>query len=56
MKTAGIDRLAALTTAIDVVQQGGADLGGGGLRRGGRPLPMLTMFDKQVELAVASAT
>jgi len=50
MKTTGVDRLAALTTAIDLVRRGGTiSLSGvyGGMRD---PLPMLIMFDKQVTL------
>lgn len=48
--TMGVDRLAALQMAIDVVRRGGTlSLAGvyGGMRD---PLPMLTLFDKQVQL------
>ena len=51
MKTVGIDRLAALRTAIDSVRRGGTiSLSGvyGGMAD---PMPMLTLFDKQVQLA-----
>ncbi|MDQ3505698.1 MAG: glutathione-dependent formaldehyde dehydrogenase [Actinomycetota bacterium] len=50
MENAGVDRLAALYTAIDVVRRGGTiSLSGvyGGMTD---PLPLLTMFDKQLQL------
>ncbi|MGI8627581.1 MAG: zinc-binding dehydrogenase [Geodermatophilaceae bacterium] len=50
MENAGVDRLAALYTAIDVVRRGGTiSLSGvyGGMTD---PLPLLTMFDKQIRL------
>ncbi|MEX3564899.1 alcohol dehydrogenase catalytic domain-containing protein [Micrococcus endophyticus] len=52
MKTAGVDRLDALHTAIDAVRRGGTvSLSGvyGGMQS---PMPLLTMFDKQVTLAM----
>jgi threonine dehydrogenase-like Zn-dependent dehydrogenase len=55
METAGIDRLAALRTAIDAVRRGGTiSLSGvyGGMAD---PLPMLTLFDKQVQLRMGQA-
>jgi threonine dehydrogenase-like Zn-dependent dehydrogenase len=55
MTTAGVDRLAALHTAIDAVRRGGTiSLTGvyGGMAD---PLPMLTMFDKQVQLRMGQA-
>jgi threonine dehydrogenase-like Zn-dependent dehydrogenase len=55
MKTAGIDRLNALHSAIDVVRRGGTiSLSGvyGGMAD---PMPMLTMFDKQVQLRMGQA-
>ena len=48
MQTAGVDRLSALYSAIDIVRRGGTiSLIGvyGGMAD---PLPMLTLFDKQV--------
>jgi threonine dehydrogenase-like Zn-dependent dehydrogenase len=51
----GIDRMAALHTAIDVVRRGGTiSLVGvyGGMAD---PLPMLTLFDKQVQLRMGQA-
>ena len=56
MQTAGVDRLTALYSAIDVVRRGGTiSLIGvyGGMAD---PLPMLTLFDKQVTLRMGQAT
>ena len=50
METAGVDKLSALYTAIDAVRRGGTiSLSGvyGGMKD---PMPMLTMFDKQIQL------
>ncbi|MDO4240235.1 zinc-dependent alcohol dehydrogenase [Micrococcus sp.] len=50
MKTSGVDRLTALHTAIDSVRRGGTvSLSGvyGGMKS---PMPLLTMFDKQITL------
>ncbi|WP_026157088.1 zinc-dependent alcohol dehydrogenase [Corynebacterium capitovis] len=50
MQNAGVDRLNVLYTAIDAVRRGGTiSLSGvyGGMKD---PLPMLTMFDKQIQL------
>jgi threonine dehydrogenase-like Zn-dependent dehydrogenase len=50
MQTAGVDKLSALYTAIDAVRRGGTiSISGvyGGMKD---PLPMLTMFDKQIQL------
>ncbi|GAB3896464.1 zinc-dependent alcohol dehydrogenase [Kibdelosporangium lantanae] len=55
MTTAGIDRLAALHTAIDLVRRGGTiSLSGvyGGMLD---PMPMLRMFDKQIQLRMGQA-
>jgi S-(hydroxymethyl)glutathione dehydrogenase/alcohol dehydrogenase len=54
-QTAGVDRLNALYTAIDAVRRGGTiSLIGvyGGMAD---PMPMLTMFDKQVQLRMGQA-
>ncbi|MCW2606008.1 MAG: Threonine dehydrogenase [Frankiales bacterium] len=51
-ETAGVDRLGAFYTAIDMVRRGGTiSLSGvyGGMAD---PLPMLTMFDKQINLTM----
>jgi threonine dehydrogenase-like Zn-dependent dehydrogenase len=55
MEKAGIDRLGALYSAIDIVRRGGTiSLIGvyGGMAD---PLPMLTMFDKQIQLRMGQA-
>lgn len=55
MQKAGVDRLDALYSAIDVVRRGGTiSLIGvyGGMAD---PLPMLTLFDKQVQLRMGQA-
>ncbi|WP_377644869.1 zinc-dependent alcohol dehydrogenase [Oryzobacter terrae] len=55
MTTVGIDRLAALSAAIDAVRRGGTiSLSGvyGGMAT---PLPMMTMFDKQVQVRMGQA-
>ncbi|MET0803187.1 MAG: zinc-dependent alcohol dehydrogenase [Acidimicrobiales bacterium] len=55
METGGLDRMAALHAAIDIVRRGGtiSILGvyGGMLD----PMPMMTLFDKQVQLAMGQA-
>ena len=53
--TAGVDRLGALYSAIDLVRRGGTiSLSGvyGGMAD---PMPLLTMFDKQVQLRMGQA-
>jgi S-(hydroxymethyl)glutathione dehydrogenase/alcohol dehydrogenase len=55
MTTGGIDRLAAVRTAIDAVRRGGTiSLSGvyGGMAD---PMPMMTLFDKQVQLRMGQA-
>jgi threonine dehydrogenase-like Zn-dependent dehydrogenase len=55
MKTAGVDRLHALHLAIDIVRRGGTiSLSGvyGGMTD---PLPMMTLFDKQIQLRMGQA-
>jgi len=55
MKKAGVDRLSALYTAIDAVRRGGTiSIIGvyGGMTD---PLPMLTLFDKQIQLRMGQA-
>ncbi|MGM1061851.1 zinc-dependent alcohol dehydrogenase [Saccharothrix sp. Mg75] len=55
MTTAGVDRLHALRLAIDIVRRGGTiSLSGvyGGMAD---PMPMLTLFDKQVQLRMGQA-
>jgi threonine dehydrogenase-like Zn-dependent dehydrogenase len=55
LEHAGVDRLAALYSAIDIVRRGGTiSLIGvyGGMAD---PMPMLTLFDKQVQLRMGQA-
>jgi threonine dehydrogenase-like Zn-dependent dehydrogenase len=55
MQTVGVDRLAALYLAVDTVRRGGTiSLIGvyGGMAD---PLPMLTLFDKQIQLRMGQA-
>jgi threonine dehydrogenase-like Zn-dependent dehydrogenase len=55
METAGVDRLGALYSAIELVRRGGTvSLSGvyGGMAD---PLPMLKMFDKQIQLRMGQA-
>jgi threonine dehydrogenase-like Zn-dependent dehydrogenase len=55
METAGVDRLNALYLAIELVRRGGTiSLSGvyGGMAD---PLPMMTLFDKQVQLRMGQA-
>ncbi|GAB2728313.1 zinc-dependent alcohol dehydrogenase [Nocardioides pakistanensis] len=55
MQKAGVDRMAALYTAIDAVRRGGT-LSVVGVYGGQTdPLPMLTMFDKQIQLRMGQA-
>ncbi|WP_375423723.1 zinc-dependent alcohol dehydrogenase [uncultured Friedmanniella sp.] len=55
LKTAGVDRLAAVYSAIDIVRRGGTvSLSGvyGGMAD---PMPMLVMFDKQIQFRMGQA-
>ncbi|MFE6649111.1 alcohol dehydrogenase catalytic domain-containing protein [Nocardioides sp. NPDC057772] len=55
MQTAGVDRMAALTTAFEAVRRGGtvsiAGVYGGALD----PFPMMQLFDKQVAIRMGQA-
>jgi threonine dehydrogenase-like Zn-dependent dehydrogenase len=55
MKTAGVDRLAALYAAIDLVRRGGTISISGVYGGAADPLPLLTMFDKQIQLRMGQA-
>jgi threonine dehydrogenase-like Zn-dependent dehydrogenase len=55
MEKAGIDRLAALYSAIDLVRRGGTISLSGVYGGGASPLPMLQLFDKQVQLRMGQA-
>jgi threonine dehydrogenase-like Zn-dependent dehydrogenase len=55
METAGVDRLSVLHTAIDAVRRGGTiSLSGvyGGMAD---PMPMMDLFDKQIQLRMGQA-
>jgi threonine dehydrogenase-like Zn-dependent dehydrogenase len=55
METAGVDRLAALRTAIEVVRRGGTISVIGVYGGAADPLPMLTLFDKQIQIRMGQA-
>jgi threonine dehydrogenase-like Zn-dependent dehydrogenase len=50
METAGVDRLAALHTSLDAVRRGGTVSLSGVYGGQASPMPLLSMFDKQVQL------
>jgi threonine dehydrogenase-like Zn-dependent dehydrogenase len=53
--TMGVDRMAALYQAIDIVRRGGTISLSGVYGGAADPLPMLTMFDKQIQLRMGQA-
>ena len=55
MEHAGIDRLAALHSSIDLVRRGGTVSLSGVYGGEPSPLPMLTLFDKQIQLRMGQA-
>jgi len=55
MQRVGVDRLTALYTAIDMVRRGGTISLSGVYGGATDPLPMLTMFDKQLQLRMGQA-
>ena len=55
MKAAGLDRLGALYAAIDVVRRGGTISISGVYGGAADPMPLLTMFDKQIQLRMGQA-
>ncbi len=55
MTRAGVDRLAALHTAIDLVRRGGTISIIGVYGGMSDPMPMLTLFDKQIQLRMGQA-
>ncbi|MDQ4094350.1 MAG: glutathione-dependent formaldehyde dehydrogenase [Actinomycetota bacterium] len=55
MQKAGIDRLSALYLAIDIVRRGGTISVVGVYGGMTDPLPMLTLFDKQIQLRMGQA-
>ncbi|NLU84885.1 zinc-dependent alcohol dehydrogenase [Rhodococcus sp. HNM0569] len=55
MEKASIDRLGALHSAIDLVRRGGTLSLSGVYGGAADPLPMLTLFDKQIQLRMGQA-
>ena len=55
IERAGVDRLAALHLAIDLVRRGGTVSLSGVYGGQADPMPMLTLFDKQVQLRMGQA-
>jgi threonine dehydrogenase-like Zn-dependent dehydrogenase len=55
MKVAGVDRLAALNTAIEAVRRGGTVSLSGVYGGATDPLPLSNMFDKQIQLRMGQA-
>ncbi|WP_238418816.1 zinc-dependent alcohol dehydrogenase [Gordonia sp. 'Campus'] len=55
MSEAGTDRLGALYSAIDIVKRGGTISLSGVYGGAADPMPMLTMFDKQIRLHMGQA-
>ncbi|MEW2530253.1 alcohol dehydrogenase catalytic domain-containing protein [Streptomyces sp. NPDC047071] len=55
MERLGIDRLGALYAAIDIVRRGGTISLSGVYGGAADPLPLLTLFDKQIQLRMGQA-
>jgi threonine dehydrogenase-like Zn-dependent dehydrogenase len=55
MQKAGVDRLSALYSAIDIVRRGGTISLIGVYGGTADPIPMLTLFDKQIQLRMGQA-
>jgi threonine dehydrogenase-like Zn-dependent dehydrogenase len=55
MQVVGVDRLAALNTAIDAVRRGGTISLSGVYGGATDPLPLMRMFDKQIQLRMGQA-
>lgn len=55
MKKAGMDRMSALLAAIDIVRRGGTISVSGVYGGMTDPMPMMTMFDKQVQIRMGQA-
>ncbi|WP_210649184.1 zinc-dependent alcohol dehydrogenase [Nocardioides sp. SYSU D00065] len=55
MKKAGLDRLAALHTAIDAVRRGGTISISGVYGGSADPMPMMQLFDKQIQIRMGQA-
>jgi threonine dehydrogenase-like Zn-dependent dehydrogenase len=55
MERAGVDRLSALYAAIDIVRRGGTISLSGVYGGEANPIPMFTLFDKQIQLRMGQA-
>ena len=55
MKHSGVDRMAALYSAIDIVRRGGTVSLSGVYGGASDPMPMMQMFDKQIQLRMGQA-
>ncbi|MFE9636163.1 alcohol dehydrogenase catalytic domain-containing protein [Streptomyces sp. NPDC006463] len=55
MKKAGVDRLGALKLAVELVRRGGTISLSGVYGGAADPLPLFTMFDKQIQLRMGQA-
>jgi threonine dehydrogenase-like Zn-dependent dehydrogenase len=55
MQKSGVDRMGALLSAIDIVRRGGTISLVGVYGGQSDPMPMLTMFDKQIQLRMGQA-
>lgn len=55
MEKAGVDRLGALHTAIDLVRRGGTISVSGVYGGAVSPMPLMTMFDKQIQVRMGQA-
>ena len=55
MQVVGVDRMAALNTAIEAVRRGGTISLSGVYGGATDPLPLMRMFDKQVQLRMGQA-
>lgn len=55
MELGGVDRMSAFYSAIDIVRRGGTISLSGVYGGSADPIPMLTLFDKQVTLAMGQA-
>ncbi|MCB5178217.1 alcohol dehydrogenase catalytic domain-containing protein [Streptomyces antimicrobicus] len=55
LKRAGVDRLSALHTAVELVRRGGTVSVSGVYGGAADPMPLLTMFDKQIQLRMGQA-
>jgi threonine dehydrogenase-like Zn-dependent dehydrogenase len=55
MEKAGVDRLSALYSAIDIVRRGGTISLIGVYGGGADPIPMMELFDKQIQVRMGQA-